>query len=225
MPQPLVAITADLAERHDLPIAFSYRSYAHAVRRAGALPVLLPPPEDHHDAVAQACAQRFDAYVLTGGDDPSTEPFGVPTHPQAKALHPDRQRFEVALVHALNARPDAPVLGVCLGMQLMGLCAGGTLDQHLPDSTPTHADHERRHHDIRSLDNTALPSGTVWSRHHQAISDPGSLAVLAHAHDGVIEALHDPARPFYLGVQWHPERSDHAPLGIDLFQRLVDAAR
>ena len=223
MPQPIVAITTDIAERHKLPITFGYRSYTQAVREAGGLPVLLPPPEDDHQSVAGACAARFDAFVLTGGDDPRTEPFGVPTHPKAIPLHPDRQAFESALIAALDADTSKPVLGVCLGMQLMALHAGGTLDQYMPETTPTHADHELQHHCVRSSDQAQLPSGTVWSRHKQAVTDAGALRVLARAHDGVIEAVHDPARPFWLGVQWHPERSPDAPLGLDLFRRLVAA--
>lgn len=224
MPRPLIAITADVAERHDLPIAFSYRSYAQAVRLAGGLPVLLPVPADPHNELAAEFTGRFDAFVFTGGDDPRTEPFGAPTHPAAVPMHPDRQRFESALLNCLQESPSTPVLGICLGMQLMALVAGGTLDQHLPDTTATHADHERAHHDIHSSDTATLANGTVWSRHHQAITDPGSLRVIARAHDHTVEAVHDPDRPFYLGVQWHPERSDHAPLGITLFERLVAAA-
>ena len=62
------------------------------------------------------------------------ERWGVPTHPRAKPVDGRRQAFEVALLEALDAHPARPVLGVCLGMQLMALHAGGGLDQHLPDS-------------------------------------------------------------------------------------------
>ena len=63
--------------------------------------------------------------------------------------------------------------------------------------------------------------GTVHSRHRQAISDPGSLEVLATSPDGLIEAVGDQRRPFYIGVQWHPERTQCAPLGSDLFKQLI----
>jgi putative glutamine amidotransferase len=54
----------------------------------------------------------------------------------------------------------------------------------------------------------------------------GRLIVLRPAPDGgVIETIADPARPFYIGVQWHPERTDDPQLGLELFRRLVDAAR
>ena len=50
------------------------------------------------------------ALVLTGGDDPVTEPFGVPTHPAAVRVHPDRQAFETELL--TDAPAELPILGV-----------------------------------------------------------------------------------------------------------------
>ena len=70
-----------------------------------------------------------------------------------------------------------------------------------------------------------LGSGLVWSRHRQAMTDPGSLEVVARAGDGVIEAIASTQRPMYLGVQWHPERTDDRQMGMGLFHRLVDQAR
>ena len=49
---------------------------------------------------------------------------------------------------------------------------------------------------------------------------PGLVAT-AHAADGTVEALEDPDRPFWLGVQWHPEHGDDH----GLFRGLVEAAR
>ena len=47
------------------------------------------------------------------------------------------------------------------------------------------------------------------SCHHQqsVVSHPGFEAT-ARAADGTIEAIEDPERPFWLGVQWHPESGD-----------------
>ncbi|HYE02363.1 MAG TPA: gamma-glutamyl-gamma-aminobutyrate hydrolase family protein [Phycisphaerales bacterium] len=221
--RPLVGVTADLEDQATgRPRATCAVAYCRAVRAAGGIPLVLPPlPGSAGDLV-----RRLDAFVLTGGDDPRTEPFGKPTHPAAKPMHPDRQAFEVELIEALAARPRAPVLGVCLGMQMMSLVAGGVLDQHLPDTVATagaHAGNTR--HGIAPCDGSKLlRAGVVASSHHQAVADPGRLRVIARAEDGVIEAVCDPDRPFYLGVQWHPERTDDAALGAGLFERLVQAA-
>ena len=62
---------------------------------------------------------------------------------------------------------------------------------------------------------------TVRSLHHQAVDEAGSgLRAVAWAPDGTPEAYEDPAAPFVLGVQWHPETGD----GPALFLGLVAAA-
>ena len=70
-----------------------------------------------------------------------------------------------------------------------------------------------------------LGNGPVASWHHQALADAGPYEVIGRSDDGVLEAIRDPARPFYVGVQWHPERTDDSVLGDGVIRRLVDAAR
>jgi gamma-glutamyl-gamma-aminobutyrate hydrolase PuuD len=40
----------------------------------------------------------------------------------------------------------------------------------------------------------------------------------------VVEAIEDPDRPFFLGVQWHAEYDTERPTGVALLRTLVDAA-
>ncbi len=214
MTPPLIGITADLADGR-------FRSspeYAAAVESAGGWPVILPCNPESIDAILERC----DGIVLSGGDDPAMEPWGVPTHPRATPIHPARQAFEVGLLRALDARPDLPALGICLGMQLMGLVRGARLEQHLPDVLDTADVHwGRRLHPVDG----ALGAGDVHSNHRQALTDPGELEVAARAPDGVIEAVLDPRRPFHVGVQWHPERTADPRLGRGLFEMLVAIAK
>ena len=225
-PLPLIGITANVDER-SITVR---RGYADAVVAAGGVPVVLVPPDpalgdprsDAIDLVA-----RLDGFVFTGGADPRTEAYGEPTHAMAQTMHPHRQAFEEALLRALDGRPDAPVLGVCLGMQMMTLHAGGAIHQHLPEIVLTAPDHlEDRVHKVKMVAPDAILSGgEVNSNHHQGVREAGKMKVVGVAHDGVIEAVRDPARPFYVGVQWHPERMGEGPLGWDLFRALVGAAR
>ena len=219
MEAPLIGITTDRAEDRDGCAA----AYARHVARAGATPVLLPAVP----ARAAAFARRCDGFVLTGGDDPRMEAFGRTTVPEARITDPERQRAETRLLAATGAKP---VLGICLGMQWMGLLAGGDLEQHLPDADgrgPRHRGRSRHFVTVAPAgrDRYGLVSGHVCSAHHQAITDPGRLRVIARADDGVIEAIDDPSLPFYLGVQWHPERTGTGGCGAGLFLSLVRAAR
>lgn len=234
-------------------------AYAQCVLRAGGVPLFLP-------ALPEAIADHLaicDAFVFTGGDDPRTEEFGHPTDPRTTPLHPQRQAYEVALLRALENQPQKPVLGVCLGMQLMSLVAGGVLDQYMPDSRPDAGRHWDQEHDVIPVGSHGTPqgctasggtasggtalqsraglqipeghhsgagchsknieralSGRVLSKHKQAVIDPGRLQVLAVSDDGVIEAVGDPSRPFYVGVQWHPERTPDQAVGQSIFDAM-----
>jgi len=225
--RPIIGITTSNCQAH--PDRYeSASAYACAVIDAGGLPVLLP----HEPHLADQYVHFCDGLILTGGDDPATEAFGKPTHPRARPIDPRRQAFELALLDAATLHPHLPVLGICLGVQLMALHAGGRLNQYLPDTLPTAQDHQdNRRHGIQIvaegsiLRASADIAPTVVSSHRQAVDDPGRLRVIATAPDGVIEGIDDPRRAFYLGVQWHPERGGDEPFSGQLFHQFVAACR
>lgn len=211
--------------------------YSQAVQKAGGLPVLLP----HCPTLAKAYLHRLDGLILTGGADPVMEPFGCATDGRARRIDPARQAFELALLAAVDDRRDAtrvapkdiPILGVCLGMQLMALHNGGTLDQYMPDSmgedsARAHADNAEHTLIFEHDDSVLRPSNVhIVSSHRQRVSNAGTMRVVARAEDGTIEAIDTPNRPFYLGVQWHPERKDSthdAPLNFGLICQLIEVA-
>jgi len=231
---PLIGMTADVTvEPNGRRRYRSAAAYSRAVTDAGGLAMVLPV----EPTAAEPYAARCDAFILTGGDDPRTDLFGEPTHPKAEPIDQQRQAFELKLLAALTAFPEKPVLGICLGMQLQALHAGGRLDQHLPDllGNAAAAHRDNRPHPIQwqVTDSVLSPDARdaegeakVVSNHHQAVSEPGGLRTVATAPDGVIEAIDDPARPFYAGLQWHPERGDaDGPLSLRLIRRFVAAAR
>lgn len=222
---PRIGITIDNRDngllKYEQPIL-----YSRAVAAAGGLPLLLA----QEPALADEYVRLCDGFVLIGGDDLAMEDFGQTTHPQTTLISPMRQAFEVALIRALDRVPDKPVLGVCMGMQLMAMNAGGRMHQHLPDILGERAEAHRgnrRHGLVYEAADGVLPVGDfgITSSHHQAVADPGRLRVVARAPDGIIEAVDDPGRPFYLGVQWHPERGEGDDvLNRGLFRLLTAAA-
>jgi len=230
--KPIIGIAGDvdLAGGGDANAPPALRSccrmtYVDAIVAAGGCPLVLPPvPEQIENQLSMV-----DGVVLIGGDDPRTEPFGEPTDPRAPLVEDRRQRYDVALLEALQRHERLPVLGVCYGMQMMALVAGGRLDQHLPDTLgPGGEAHWQRPHGIEARQGSPqwlqeAAGETPLSRHRQAVASPGGLSVAGEGPGGVIEAVHDPARAFYVGVQWHPERSGNGKLGLGVYSVLVRA--
>jgi putative glutamine amidotransferase len=186
------------------------------------------PPTDDPAADASAVVARLDALVIAGGADVDPGRYGDAPHERTVEWREDRDAWELALLDAA-AEAGLPVLGVCRGMQVMAVQAGGHLDQHVPD-TVGHENHSPGgdtygNQKIELVEGTRLAgilrSGrTVRCHHHQSVLDHPGLVPAAFADDGLLEALEHPDRPFWLGVQWHPETQQDA----GLFAALVAAA-
>jgi putative glutamine amidotransferase len=183
---------------------------------------------------------RYVAYVAAGGGEPVVlrpgDPIeldaldgllfagGVDVHPRHYDQAPDptievdeeRDAFELPLARQA-IESGLPVLGICRGMQLLNVVAGGSLIQHLeghqlgPDSDQSgqHVVTVAPDSELaRIVGATELP---VNSRHHQALGSaelaPG-LTPTAWSPDGVVEAFERPGDGWLLAVQWHPERVD-----------------
>jgi putative glutamine amidotransferase len=127
------------------------------------------------------------------------------------------------------ARTGVPLLGICRGMQVMAVAAGGVLEQHVPDRVG-HVDHSPGtaiygEHVIETVGGTRLaellgPKAWVPSYHHQSVRTHPGFEPAAWAPDGTLEAMEDPDSAFRVGVQWHPEVGDDPRL----FDALVRAA-
>lgn len=206
--------------------------YAEAVEATGGVPVLLPPvptgSTTETGGAAEVVVARLDGLVISGGADVDPARYDDVPHPRTAAWRPDRDAWELALLDAAEAR-GLPVLGVCRGMQLMAVHAGGTLEQHTPELVG-HEEHSPGGDAFGTVSVDVVPgtrlAGLVGDRlqvschHHQSVrTHPGYLAV-ARAADGTLEAMEDPRAPFRLAVQWHPETA----ADVGLLAGLVRAA-
>ena len=186
-------------------------------------------PADSTAAETALLLERCDGLLLTGGDDPDLRPLGGPAPaPECLLMPTVQQATNLNLVQqALGA--DLPVLGVCLGMQMLGLAHRAPYVQHLPTAA-AHGGGSR--HRVRVQPGTRLAALTgahdieVASFHHQALGDVANgLVAAGWAEDGVLEAVELPQHRFALGVQWHPERLAESPASRAIFDGFVRAAR
>jgi putative glutamine amidotransferase len=228
--RPLIGITTDLAVATfgawEEESALVPADYVHAVERAGGRPLLVPPS----DEALEETLDVLDGVIFSGGSDLDPATYGQEPHPETNGVHEARDRAELALLQAALAR-DMPVLAVCRGSQVLNVGLGGDLVQHLPDivghDEHKHTPGEYADHDVTLDAGTRLGEmlgghAPVKSHHHQGFGRLGSgLREAAHAEDGTVEALEDPARRFTFGVLWHPEAGED----MRLFEALVEEAR
>lgn len=207
--------------------------YIESVRRAGGIPILLPPDSaDDLDAIVP----RLDGLLVTGGVDINPKHYGGnQAHPHLTKHDVERDRSELDLIQAW-LKTDKPMLCVCRGMQVLNVALGGTMHEHIPDirEKDIHRSDTGQWtvHEI-SVDESSLLAKVMgsskvetYSGHHQAVNKLGQgLCVVAQAPDGIVEALSHEKHPWVLAVQWHPEKSAaEDPTQQALFNGLVEKA-
>ncbi len=199
-----------------------YADYARGVLAAGGLPVNLPMETD-----PSAYVGHLDGILFSGGADIEPSRYDAPAETDAFPPEPVRDQFELDLMEAANGA-SVPVLGICRGLQLINVSAGGTLHQNVPEHARYDIASSALSHEVSIAPNSGLARlyGTqlsVNSLHHQTVDRLGK-GLLATAHsDGVVEGLEHQTLPV-LAVQWHPEMLETRDTD-PLFGWLVDQAR
>ncbi|GGD15004.1 gamma-glutamyl-gamma-aminobutyrate hydrolase family protein [Aquisalinus flavus] len=178
----------------------------------------------------------LDGLIVGGGSDI------FPEHYDAEAIETatyDHGRDEMEMYWARRAREEnVPVLGICRGAQLLNVAHGGSLHHDLA-GTYENAEYPTgfwAHTFFRKTINVeqgSLLAGILGTRrtqvnslHRKAIDRVGDgLRVTAREENGIVQAIEDPTRRFYLGVQFHPEFLIYRSRFMNLFRRLVEAAR
>ncbi len=108
---------------------------------------------------------------------------------------------------------NLPILGICLGHQVMALAYGGGVGTGAAG-------------EIEILDEDDIlkglgPKTNVWASHADEVSSlPPDFTRLARSGICEVEAMKHRTKPLY-GVQWHPEVS-HTEKGNELFRNFFE---
>ncbi len=201
------------------PINAQDSSYIRAVINVGGVPFLIPL--EARDEVLRELFAQASGILLTGGGDIAPQFLGEESHLALNDVQSARDELELTLVRwALEE--SKPVFGICRGIQVMNVAAGGSLYQDIATLFPNADKHDYFSSQDYPLDflahqvtvesdsrlravlnNDHMP---VNSSHHQALKEvPSTYRSVAHSPDGIIEAIEVPDHPFAIGVQWHPE--------------------
>lgn len=145
-------------------------------------------------------AVKPDAVLLSGGNDIGEV---------SERDNTERRLLDYARDSAL------PALGICRGMQMMAVWAGGSL-------SPV-SGHVRTRHRLQAANPGEWPD-EVNSFHNFALADcPLGFVVAARVKDGTIEAIRHETLPWE-GWMWHPEREPQFnPTDLMRFRTLLDS--
>lgn len=124
--------------------------------------------------------------------------------------HPDQSQLSFEL---FRAYPDLPVLGICLGHQVLARLHGAEIAR---SQELGHGRAIELHHDGTGLFQ-GLPTPCRGGRYHSLCVTqlPATLVATAHSSGGELMAVADPVR-LHFGIQFHPE-SLLADCGAQLF--------
>ena len=167
----------------------------------GCIPVPVPNTLSAGEWQSWLHAVKPDAVLLSGGNDIGEAP--------------ERDNTERSLLAYARDRA-LPVLGICRGMQMMTVWAGGNLE---PVSG-----HVRTRHRLQATANTGEWPDEVNSFHNFSLAEcPGGFVVTARAEDGAIEAMRHATLPWE-GWMWHPEREPQFnPTDVVRLRALLDS--
>jgi microsomal dipeptidase-like Zn-dependent dipeptidase/gamma-glutamyl-gamma-aminobutyrate hydrolase PuuD len=231
-----------LSVNHKEDLSCISNAYVNAVIKAGGTPVLIPLTNDV--LVLENILSKIDGLILSGGGDIYAPLFNEELHPAVESYDLERDHYDIQLVKRA-AEKQMPILGICRGHQVINVAFGGSLIQDIPSQVPeskvNHNQTEAREigtHPITIAPDSKLSQIlhrapctvhplSVNSFHHQAVKAIApELEAVAHAEDGVIEAIESSEGKSILGVQWHPENMAVAENDtmLSLFKHVVNEA-
>lgn len=212
-------------------------TYSSNVERAGGAPILIPLQLSQD--TLKAIYARIDGLLLAGGVDVHPKEFGEEVLPFCGEIDTARDETELNVTRWALA-DGRPIFGICRGIQMLNVAAGGSLYQDIPAQIETEQNHSYKQGDpynLRAHPITLEPDSRVaqWlgtsnlqvnSLHHQSVKRiaPG-LRVTGRSPDGVVEAIESTDDQFRVGVQFHPELLEDDERMLKLFEAFVASAR
>lgn len=125
---------------------------------------------------------------------------------------------------------DIPILGICMGMQLLA-----TIDNQdkCLELNETKIEHRQRRvkyvHKVNVEEGTLLHAIVkkqqieVNSKHRYHVTKVNQFKIAAVSEDGLIEAIEMPNKKFVMGVQWHPEKMlDYDESANQIYDKFIE---
>ena len=196
---------------------------------AGGKPVSMTPQN-------QTIIGSFDGLLLYGGADICPNRYGL-ERKLNYAYDLERDALEFDILKNANEN-NKPVLGICRGAQLINVFHQGSLHIDVakayekasyPSNLIGYIFFRKK---IKIKQDSLLFSlikktnTKVNSLHKQCVDQVGNgLVPTAHENNGVIQAIEDQHKKFYLGVQFHPEFLIYKKSIRNIFKAFIASAK
>jgi putative glutamine amidotransferase len=241
--KPVVLMSMGSQERKGHAYQVMTHKYITPLAELSGCVPLLAPSCCGTDDIDQYLSMVDGVYLTGAGSNIDPALYGQKNQTPSKGQDKARDLFDIPLIRAALKR-GLPLFAVCRGMQEINVALGGTIHQKAYEVPDTN-DHREDANDLVAVQYgdshtvRALPGSwfaelmgdaefPVNSLHGQALDQLGEgIEALAHAEDGLIEAIHLPGvEQFTLAVQWHPEwQAAQNPHSVKLFQAFGEACR
>lgn len=199
--KPIIGIVTHKSkseENHN--INYIYEDIEKSITDNGGIPIAITLHKDFENLI-NIC----DGIIFQGGDD--FEKYDLET---------------LNYVHSI----DKPVLGICLGMQLMGIMLGGEMidvKNHKKKLYYAHSIKIKRNSKLYNIFKQDIVK--VNSRHKSALININKY-ISAISDDGVVEGIEDDSKKFFIGIQWHPENMiSYDSKQNNLFKTFINACK
>ena len=210
---------------------------------------MVAPMTTDRATLAEA-VRRVDGVLFTGGDDINPSLYAENLPPKVLktvTMPPDvksRDLRELILIDEIFQQ-SKPLLAICRGFQILNVAFGRELIVDIPTQVPGALNHARTDKEGEALTHEVpLTAGSLLSKitgkkklgvnssHHQGVLEPAEpFTAVAKTEDGIVEAMElkpgwsngSPRPPFFLAVQFHPERLIKHPEHQAIFSGFVEA--
>lgn len=231
--KPIIGLTAG----HHQDESVINDCYQKAVLNHGGIPLLLPLEikKEEMNQLINLC----DGFIFTGGGDIDPAYFDEEPDQHCGEISPIRDKMEMPFM-GLVGKANKPVLAICRGAQVMNVAFGGSLYQDLPSgykglkplnhrpqapySHPVHGVEVKEGSLLHTI--LGVDALRVNSIHHQGFKRLGEgIKAVAWAPCGLVEAIEKEDHPFFLGVQWHPEKMSGDEPSQKIFKAFIQAVK
>jgi putative glutamine amidotransferase len=226
MRKPIIGIvgreTVSRLERNIMHVEDGYR---RSVIKCGGIPLLILPTQDiiynfdnHENIPEMTNLEKEDLLETLKMCDGIIMPGGC------RIFEYDKFICKYALQN------NIPILGICLGMQIMASVDCGTeRTVELIDNGVNHQIKEKFAHKFKLDKNSFLYSIVqneefmVNSKHKCNVKKTNEFDIVGYSEDGIIEAIELKKNDFAVGVQWHPEVIiDESVEARKLFEKFIE---